>query len=570
MGYKLIETDFLGWIEIEDKGEVQLFPKNWFSATRIKTVFGTFGILITATAAEAKEQTKRRIKRKLVEVPNEEMARIGVKMFRPVPDPFKRPIPSIKWSKEAFNSVLINNAFMSSQFDKMKALQLAYLKNLYGFSPSPSEGMARLNQATQMAAQKRILQKAYANYVPNLTRNEAELLILAAKTGAVGAASGCVTYFLIRLVFSPVERQNTRELVIKIRAGFNLDPASLVTGFLFKKGKELVGNLWNGTTDQLKEKLDLGSILENLGVGGGEKRKEKKRLSFEFTNPVVIAVVALVGLGVFIKKGGKIEELPGVESVVTVFSKKKSMLEILATNVKWLYNPTQIQGWIAIPTTTVIIYFTFQFAANRFPGLRQRPLDAFTGLLELTKSQFDKLTNMFEKIVGDSNASLESSRTESIQRAEKVQKVQAQEIANLKDAIKNGQSENSALKEIYGEAQLTSTNIQNSLNQCRNDVRAELGHRAKSEVYQKAVSNTQEKLLKGNEIVSQESFALDVQNQLKNTPINTAEIDALIDTRYPSATPLPPVSDALRDQQIKIVHNSKALDAAKGGKILGK
>lgn len=192
-------------------------------------------------------------------------------------------------------------------------------------------------------------------------------------------------------------------------------------------------------------------------------------------------------------------------------------------------------------------------------------MDAFTGLLDLTKNQFDKFTGIFEKMQTESNAALESSRKEAIQRSEQGRKAQEQEIGTLKKSVNNQQSENSALKEIYGEAQLTSSSIQNSLMQCRSDVKQELVYRAKAEGYQKAVTSTQEKL--GNGVVTQEHFISSVENQLKKHPIDIEGIQAQLDNKYPNPAPIPPLSDAVREFKIKAVEDAKALEiAAAGGK----
>jgi len=188
---------------------------------------------------------------------------------------------------------------------------------------------------------------------------------------------------------------------------------------------------------------------------------------------------------------------------------------------------------------------------------------AMSSILELTKAQFDKLTTMVQKNYIESKNDMSKTRTEAAERAQEVLKAQDEEIKMLKRALQNGQSENSALREIYGEAQVTSSTAHNSLHQCRSDAKDEM-------VYQAAVSNTQQNLLKNNEIVTQQAFETAVQNQLKQGPGNTEAIAARIENRYPNPAPIPPLSDAMRDYKIKAVEDSKALEIAAGGKTNGK
>ena len=356
---KWIYNEVLGWIEIEDKGEVSLVP-NWFSAMKIQSFFGVLGILIVSNAVEAKEQAKttvkRRIKRNLIEVNS--LNSPGIRVFRPFPDPYNRAIPGLQWSTEAFNNILINNALLLSQYDRLQASQLAYLKNVANFfQAAPNDGMARLNQATQIAAEKRIMQRAYANsYLPTQFRfNEVDLMVLAAKTGVIGAVSGYVAYSLMSLLFSSSKR---KELAIQLRGGF-FDPASFLTTAVFGKLKEAVGTFLNGKKEEVMEKLDLGSLLN------GEKKKEK-RFPIQISNPLIIAMASFVALAAFLARGGKIEDIPIANDVVAILKPKKTgALRQLGNTIKWMYNPTQIQGWIAWPATTITIYFVFQ----KFPVL---------------------------------------------------------------------------------------------------------------------------------------------------------------------------------------------------------
>lgn len=118
------------------------------------------------------------------------------------------------------------------------------------------------------------------------------------------------------------------------------------------------------------------------------------------------------------------------------------------------------------------------------------------------------------------------------------------------------------LRQIYGEAQVTASTVHNSLHQCRRDAKDQM-------VYQAVVANTQQSLLKSNEIVTQQAFENAVQNQLKQGPGNIDDIVAKIDNRYPNPAPIPPVSDGMRDYKIKAVEDAKALDRAAGGKTNG-
>lgn len=558
---KLIYNDIVGWMEIEDKGEVNLLPSfNWFSAAKFTTIFGVFGILIASTAAEAKTTAKRRIKRSLIEVPSE-LNQAGIRVFRPFPDPFQRPIPGLQWSKEAFNNVLIQNAFLASQYDKLQASQLAYLKNFAYFfqTPAANEGLGRLTQASQLEAEKRMIQRAYANsYVPNLNLNEIDLMVLSAKSGVVGAVSGYLAYSLLNFLFSSEKRKN---FAMQFRGGF-LDPASMITSAVFSKAKELAGNFLKGKKDEIKDKLDLGNLLNNLG---GEKKKEK-RFPIEISNPLLIAITGFIALIAFFARGGKMEDLPVAGSVVGILKPKPSFLEKVTTNIKWLYNPTEMQGIISWTLSGVTIYLLIK----HYPNLTftKRPIDAINSamnsILELTKVQFDKLTNMVQQNYVESKADMVNTRTEAAKNAKEVQKSQAEEIKILKSTIQNGQSENSALQQIYGQAQLTSASIQNSLEQCRNDVKEELVFRAKADIYKNAVANTQAKL--GHEIATQEHFVAAVESELRNSPINVEAINEQLDAKYPNPSPIPPLSDAIRDHKLKAIEDKKALEIATGGK----
>jgi len=129
----------------------------------------------------------------------------------------------------------------------LQASQLAYLKNLsYYFNQSPAnEGVSRLAQATHIEAEKRILQKAYANsFVPNLNLNEVDLLILSAKTGAIGAISGFVAYSLLSLLFSSSKR---KDFALQLRSGF--DPVTAATMTLW-------GKIWGAAKDKVGEVLN--------------------------------------------------------------------------------------------------------------------------------------------------------------------------------------------------------------------------------------------------------------------------------------------------------------------------
>jgi hypothetical protein len=557
--YKWIDNELTGPMLIEDTGQIDLLPKKWLSATTFSNIFGMIGIFISSSAVEAKEQlkttAKRKIKRQLIEVPSE-LNRAGIRVFRPSPDPFKRAIPGIRLSKEAFNSILINNAFLACQYDKLHASQLAYLKNLsyYFHQPVANEGMSRLAESTQIEAEKRILQKAYANsFVPNLSLNEVDLLILSAKTGAIGAISGYVAYSLLNLIFSSSKRE---ALALTIRSGF--DPITAATTTLWGAFWGKVGDAFNKKKDDLKdnikEKLDLGNILDSI-TGNGKKKQSS---GWNVANPVIFAIAAIFALATYLSRGGKLKDIPGGGPIVEIFQHKPTVFQRIGSNIRWLYNPTELQGVISWTVSGVTIYLLLK----RYPMFHKGPLDAINSamnsILELTKLQFDKLTNMVQDNYVDSKNDMVKTRAEAAQRAQEGLKAQAEEIRMLKQAIQSGQSENSALREIYGEAQVTSSTIQNSLHQCRNDAKDQM-------VYEAAVANTQQNMLKSTEVVTQQAFENAVQNQLKQGIDNTEAIVARIDNRYPNPAPIPPLSDGLRDYKIKVVEDKQAIDRAAGG-----
>jgi len=71
--------------------------------------------------------------------------------------------------------------------------------------------------------------------------------------------------------------------------------------------------------EDLKEKLDLGNILDTITGGGNGNEKKKQSSGWNVANPLVFAMAAIFALATYLSRGGKLKDIPGGGPIVERF-----------------------------------------------------------------------------------------------------------------------------------------------------------------------------------------------------------------------------------------------------------